>query len=184
VIGIGTRRVVLLCNPWQLWLRWQAGSTPTISFAEFRLMVIKFVCPGCSKNYSVPDGMAGKRANCPCGIKIPVPAPGPTTETAGAELDGDPLAVGAAAGGLDGDPLAVGAAAGTAVAAEAGEAPAINPLRGAPVAAGEGQPAWAAAASSKRAGQFSTKILVIACVGSLVGGIALGVLGMMLFGPS
>ena len=133
-------------------------------------MVIKFVCPGCSKNYSVPDGMAGKRANCPCGIKIPVPAPGPTTETAGAELDGDPLAVGAAAG--------------TAVAAEAGEAPAINPLRGAPVAAGEGQPAWAAAASSKRAGQFSTKILVIACVGSLVGGIALGVLGMMLFGPS
>ena len=152
-------------------------------------MVIKFVCPGCSKHYSVPDGMAGKRANCPCGIKIPVPAPGPTTGAAVGELDGDPLAVGAAVGELDGDPLGVGNAS-AAPAAETTAAPAaatitaaVDPLRGAAAGGEQVAPSWGGTPATKGT-TFSKKTFILSCVGCALGGLVLGILIMMLFGGS
>ena len=55
-------------------------------------MPIALSCPGCSKQYSLADNLAGKRAKCNCGQTLVVPPlPAPVTEELFPDLGGDAL---------------------------------------------------------------------------------------------
>lgn len=37
--------------------------------------MIEFICPSCSRKFTVPDAAAGRKAKCPCGQQVTVPQP-------------------------------------------------------------------------------------------------------------
>ena len=43
--------------------------------------MIEFICPACSRKYTVPDAAAGRSAKCPCGQQVTVPQAMQTTGT-------------------------------------------------------------------------------------------------------
>ena len=49
--------------------------------------MIRFRCPGCSKNLKAKDSMAGKRVTCPCGQELRIPNPQPAVRVETSDQD-------------------------------------------------------------------------------------------------
>lgn len=132
-------------------------------------MAIQLTCPGCGKVYTVDDEIAGRRANCPCGVKIPVPP------AQSAALSEDPLSSVDAANSA----TSLHAPSPTADQVQTDKG-AADPLKGQQADAIAANSHWGGATAGRRGLSFSRTTLIISCAVSTIVGVALGVVLAML----